>query len=230
MAGMVELDVINHALGRLGLPSYTSIDDLGGDLLSLKNDLDFSRRVLLSSDTYPFTKKSLILQSDGVEPVVPSTENSANFRGVDNTDYQFRFVIPDNFLRIINVISNSRVRDNNFFLPILQSDIVDSYIRYATNGSYLYSDVNAIRVDYIDNITEPHLMPPDFVDCWSKFLAYRNCKLITGDSQREQTLYAEFNEAKARSLFIRAYENRADQKYTTSSSILNRRFVSQPLL
>lgn len=173
---MTELDVVNRALVKLGSTKITSLTADSKDARVMNNIVDPVRDRFLRSNPWNPAVDRAILAKDTVAPA---------------WGFASRFILPADFLKLLNVESSGRVfstGSSSHRTPPLN-------IEYRLEGDYiLTNESNSLNIRYVKRLTDMSRYTSDMLEALSTLYAVEACMSITGDLPTKRELRDEYDE------------------------------------
>lgn len=116
---------------------------------------------------------------------------AAQVGGPSSYPYQNRFPVPDEFLRLVEVIGPDAIRQNYCF----------------EGGAVLADDVGPVYISYVADISEVGLWDTTFVNAFAHRLAYQVADRITGDRGRKSDAWSGYRAALSEAAGVDAKED-----------------------
>lgn len=158
-----ETEIANRALTRLGQAFITSLSQqqsIEARIVTLF--YTSTREELLSRFNWSFAIERIALAS-----------LSGNL-----TDFSYKYALPNNYLKVINLIDSTDY-----------SDLEDSW---RIEGKYIYTDLSPTYIKYVKNITDSTELPSQFVEAFILRLAMKMCMKLTQDRSLFKDITGEF--------------------------------------
>lgn len=161
-----SVEICNMALTRLGQARIASLTQTGLEAEMCNLYYDATKKELISSHDWSFAIKRAVL----------AAESGDNF-----TEYSYKYALPTDFLKMINLISSEDY-----------SDLTDDY---RIEGTSLLSNLSPCYIKYIRSGVNDTQFPSQFVQALYLRLASKMCIKLTQDQSLLGAIYQEFTGA-----------------------------------
>lgn len=141
-----ETEIVNSALGHIGIPAIASIDDNGTAARAAKRQYPLKRDALIRRYRWNFAVTRVSLAPDGTKPAF----------GFEN-----QFTVPADQLAIIGLFDEDE----------LQRNYTSSTQPWKKEGDRILADGDLLKLFYIRRVTDPRQFDALFDDALGWFLA-----------------------------------------------------------
>lgn len=160
-----ETEIVNDALGRLGISPVMSLTDPTKQAQFANRFYESTRDEVLSGHPWSFATKRATLAQLAAEP---------------EFEWLYAYQLPVDSLRLLQL--------NGY-------DLGKTADAWAIEGNKLLTDADKAEVRYIARVTDVTLFPPLFCEALSIKLAAKLCAPLTGRFDQPSALMAEYDKA-----------------------------------
>lgn len=178
-----KLNIINMALGFLGEPPLTNLDEGNKLTRTAQVYYDAARDYTLKAHPWNFAIKRAGLSQEVDVPVF---------------EFQFRYRLPADCLRVIYTDDDIYSRVDGTRWP------------YKVEGRSLVTDLASVKIKYIAKIVEEGFYDPNFTVAFACYLAYMMSMSLTEHRNQTNDLYVTYKDKVSEARFLESQEGTPD--------------------
>lgn len=185
-----ETEIANRTLSRLGENFITSLaqqNSIEARLLTLFFNSTIDE--LLSEFNWSFA----------IERIALASVSTSNY-----TDFSYKYDLPNNYLKVINLIDSTDYSD-------LEDD-------WRIEGKNIYTNLSPTYIKYVKKITNATELPPIFTEALILRLAMKVCMKLTQNRTLLNDITREYSFMNLTAMGVLGASDRADPAASTSWS------------